>query len=79
MDYLYYAKYIYSFFWFYTCNYGTTLLGDFNGHAGYKRPQNINQNGKIILELTEKYDLFMLNYDQECRGEITYERGPREV
>ena len=60
-------------------NESLMLLGDFNRHVGNKGPQNINQNGNMILEIIEKHDLIMLNDDLECRGEITWERGSQRM
>lgn len=54
------------------------ILGDFNGHVGFKGYQVINENGKLIIEWMEKYNLIMLNDDFNCQGEITWKRNEQE-
>ena len=51
------------------------ILGDFNGHVGFIGPQDINRNGKYVLELMEKYNLILVNGDDRCNGEITREEN----
>ena len=51
------------------------VLGDFNGHIGYIGPQDLNRNGRYVLELIEKYNLILLNGDDRCQGEITREEN----
>ena len=46
------------------------VMGDFNGHVGFKGEQKVNTNGEIILEL------IMLNDDCKCTGgEFTWSRN----
>ena len=52
------------------------LLGDFNGHLGFIGPQDLNCNGRLILELMERFNLVLLNGDDKCKGTIT--RSQRE-
>ena len=54
------------------------ILGDFNGHVGFKGYQQIDENGKMIIEWMEKYNLIMLNDDFNCRGEVTWRRHDQE-
>ena len=51
------------------------LLGDFNGHLGYIGPQALNFNGENLLNIMEKWNLILLNGDNECVGEITRRQG----
>ena len=51
------------------------ILGDFNGHLGFLGPQKINKNGKKLLDLSEKYNLSIINLDTNCLGEITWQQG----
>ena len=51
------------------------VLGDFNGHLGFIGPQEINRNGRYVLEIMERYNLILLNGDDKCNGEITREEN----
>lgn len=51
------------------------ILGDFNGHVGFLGPQEINKNGKYILDIMENYNLVLLNADDRCKGEVTREEN----
>ena len=53
------------------------LMGDFNGHVGFIGPQDLNKNGKIVINLMEKYNLSMLNVDINCQGVITWSQGEK--
>ena len=55
-------------------NEPTIVLGDFNGHVGFKGKQRLNENGKMILQWMEKFNLIMLNDDPNCIGEYTWNR-----
>ena len=46
-------------------------MGDFNGHIGLLGKQKLNRNGKVVLNLMEKYNLILLNMDANCCGETT--------
>ena len=54
------------------------ILGDFNGHVGFKGKQAVNINGNMILDWLEIYNLVMLNDDFRCKGEITWKRNEHE-
>ena len=51
------------------------VLGDFNGHLGFIGPQEINSIGRYVLEIMERYNLILLNGDDQCNGEITREEN----
>lgn len=50
------------------------IVGDYNGHVGFKGEQKMDNNGKMIIEWMEKYNLIMLN-DVKCEGVYTWTRG----
>ena len=53
------------------------LIGDFNGHIqgiGYQRE---DENGRIILDFVGRYKLNLLNLDERCIGEATWENKGR--
>ena len=54
------------------------ILGDFNGHVGFKGYQNLDENGKMVLEWMVEYNMVMLNNDVKCKGEITWQRGEQK-
>lgn len=54
------------------------ILGDFNGHVGFKDKQAVDDNGKMTLDWLEMYNLVMLNNDFKCTGEITWKRNEQE-
>ena len=51
------------------------ILGDFNSHVGFLGPQKLEEKGRLLLNLIEKWNLIMLNGDQRCLGEITRVQG----
>lgn len=51
------------------------LLGDMNAHLGFIGMQKINENGKLVIDIMEKYGLILLNGDFNCEGETTWSRG----
>ena len=51
------------------------VLGDFNGHVGFIGKQEVNNNGNIVLDMAEKFNLVILNGDPRCEGETTWSRG----
>jgi len=56
------------------------VLGDFNGHTGYLGSQDMNKNGKLMLDFAEENSLIILNGHTECNGTITWEsRGRQSV
>ena len=54
------------------------ILRDFNGHVRFKDKQNINKNGRRILEWMEKFSLTMLNDELDCVGEVTWRRNEQQ-
>lgn len=50
------------------------IVGDFNGHVGYKGEQRLDHNGRMIIDWMEKYNLIMLN-DIKCEGLYTWCRN----
>ena len=46
------------------------LLGDFNAHVGFLGRQDLDVNGRYILDLMER-NLILLNGDDKCLGEAT--------
>ena len=54
------------------------LLGDFNAYVGIIGPQELNRNGRRLLDLIETHSLILLNNDEKCVWEITHTEG-REV
>ena len=53
------------------------VLGVFNGHLGFIGSQELNRNGRRVLELMESHNLVLLNGDDRCQGEVT--RKERDV
>ena len=51
------------------------ILGDFNGHLGFLGPQKLNLNGQNVLKLMNDLDLILINDDQLCQGEITWQQN----
>ena len=56
-------------------NENMIVLGDFNGHIGFIGPQDLNRNGKYLLDIMERFNLILLNGDDRCQGEITREEN----
>lgn len=54
------------------------IVGDFNGHVGFKGKQAVDVNGNMILDWLEVCNLVMLNDDFRCKGEITWKRNEQE-
>ena len=50
------------------------ILGDFNAHLGYVGFQEENENGSIVNEFIEKNSIILLNLDEKCIGEYTWQR-----
>ena len=50
------------------------IVGDYNGHAGFKGKQRIDSNVKMIIDWMKKYKLTMLN-DVKCEGVCTWSRN----
>lgn len=51
------------------------IIGDFNGHLQNLGYQREDKNGKIVREWAAKYNLVLLNEDEKCEGQKTWERG----
>ena len=51
------------------------VLGDFNGHIGFIGAQEININGKYIIQMMESFNLILLNGDAKCTGSTTREEN----
>ena len=54
------------------------LMGDFNGHLGMAGEQRLDENGRILKELADEYNLVIGNLDEKCEGEITWGRGEQQ-
>lgn len=50
------------------------IIGDYNGHVGFKGEQKLDENGKMIINWMEKHSLTMLN-DVKCKGLYTWGRN----
>ena len=57
---------------------GVMLLGDFNAHVGFIGDQQLNRNGKIILDMMERFNLILLNGDERCDGKSTWQQGNKK-
>ena len=51
------------------------LLGDFNGHIGILGNQQLNYNGKLVMDIKTECDLILLNSIEKCDGTYTWSRG----
>ena len=51
------------------------LLGDFNSHIGILGEQQINYNGKLVMDMKMECNLILLNATDKCEGMITWSRG----
>ena len=56
----------------------TISLSYFNSHVGFLGRQELNTRGRKMLEFIEKWNLVLLNGDQDCDGEITRIRGEQK-
>ena len=54
------------------------ILGDFNGHLGYIGTQKLDKNGRLVLDLTDKYNLIFLNDLPHCEGKVTLMRDDKK-
>ena len=59
-------------------NENLLLLGDFNGHTEIIGKQKLNRNGKRVLSFGERYNLTLLNLDEKCTGEVTWEQNEKQ-
>ena len=51
------------------------LLGDFNGHIGILGNQQLNYNGKLVMDIKTECDLIILNSTEKCDGTYTWSKG----
>ena len=51
------------------------VMGDFNGHIGLIGMQKENDNGKMVLEWMNDHNMALLNLDDKCKGQYTWQRG----
>ena len=54
------------------------LPGDFTGHLGLIGMQSLDKSVNLVLELSEKFDMIILNGDPICSGKITWSRGTQK-
>ena len=58
----------------------TIIAGDFNGHIRILGAQKINKNRSLLNNFIEENNLVILNMEEECEGETTWEaRNQRSV
>ena len=50
-------------------------MGDFNAHVGIMGEQELNYNGKIVLDIMTENNMIMLNDTDKCKGTYTWSRG----
>jgi len=50
---------------------GKIVMGDFNAHIGFLGEQRQNNNGELLLNFMERWNLVMLNADDRCMGTYT--------
>ena len=56
------------------------VMGDFNAHVGFLGRQDINQNGRMMLDFMDRWNFIMLNADDRCEGVVTRkQRGEESV
>ena len=56
------------------------VMGDFNSHIGFIGEQELNYNGRIMLDFIDRWNLIMLNADDRCVGVVTRkQRGEESV
>lgn len=44
------------------------MLGDFNGHIEFLRTQKLDQEGQIVLDIIDNYNLTLLNAGPNYTG-----------
>lgn len=53
------------------------LVGDFNGKIRqFRAPKKQSSNGDLLEDLVDITDMIILNTDEKCTGEVTWNRGP---
>ena len=56
-------------------NRNLSVLGDFNAHIGLIGKQKLDRNGKKVLNLMEHFNLSLLNLENTCIGQTTWEQN----
>ena len=51
------------------------IMGDFNAHVGIIGEQELNYNGKIVLDIMTENNMIMLNDTDKCKVTYTWSRG----
>ena len=51
------------------------IMRDFNAHVGIIGEQELNYNGKIVLDIMTENNMIMLNDTDKCKGTYTWSRG----
>ena len=54
---------------------GLIILGDFNAHLERLDGRKTDENGRMVLEWIDSWDLILLNGDEKCKGTYTWIRG----
>ena len=54
---------------------GLIILGDFNAHLERLDVRKTDENGRMVLEWIDSWDLILLNGDEKCKGTYTWIRG----
>ena len=54
------------------------LLGDFNGHIKELQMQKENYNGKRLKNIIDRYNLYLINTSEKCKGKITWQRNEQK-
>ena len=44
------------------------ILGDFNAHLGIMGDQDVNYNGRIVLDMMTEDNMILLNDTEKCKG-----------
>ena len=44
------------------------ILGDFNAHLGIIGDQDVNYNGRIVLDMMTEDNMIFLNDTEKCKG-----------
>ena len=55
------------------------ILGDFNAHLGIIGDQDVNYNGRIVLDMMTEDNMILLNDTEKCKGIYTWGRGDKKV
>ena len=55
------------------------IIGDFNAHLGIIGDQNVNYNGRIVLDMMTEDNMILLNDTEKYKGIYTWGRGDKKV